>query len=113
MVDRATNRSRGFGFITFGSELSINEVMRQGHEIKGKAVEIKRAEPRNTTRSATEGMGRTGPRGGQGGGGMRDGYGMSPYGGGAGFGPPGVRNVRCDRSRCLPVGFAVDLIVVV
>jgi RNA-binding protein Musashi len=48
MVDRNTGSSRGFGFITFEKEDAVERVMRQDHELKGKYVEIKRAEPRDT-----------------------------------------------------------------
>lgn len=47
MVDRSTNRSRGFGFITYDSESSVQEVLKFDHELSGKVVEVKRAEPRN------------------------------------------------------------------
>ena len=47
MVDRATNRSRGFGFITFEGEESVEAVLRTKNEIQGKWVEVKRAEPRD------------------------------------------------------------------
>ena len=47
MVDRATNRSRGFGFITFEAEESVEAVLRTKNEIQGKWVEVKRAEPRD------------------------------------------------------------------
>ena len=46
MYDRKTNRSRGFGFVTFEAEESLQNVLRTEHEIMGKWVEIKRAEPR-------------------------------------------------------------------
>jgi RNA-binding protein Musashi len=46
MVDRNTGSSRGFGFITFEKEETVDKVLNAEHEIKGKYVEIKRAEPR-------------------------------------------------------------------
>jgi len=47
MLDRASNASRGFGFITFENESSIDQVLsRTDHEINGKFLEIKRAEPK-------------------------------------------------------------------
>ncbi|KAL4130475.1 hypothetical protein PRIC2_006472 [Phytophthora ramorum] len=46
MIDRDTQRSRGFGFITFEDEASVAEVISKSHEIHGKVVEIKRAEPK-------------------------------------------------------------------
>ena len=48
MVDRNTGRSRGFGFITFDSEETVTSVIKVQHEIAGKYVEIKRAEPRDS-----------------------------------------------------------------
>jgi RNA recognition motif-containing protein len=49
MFDRKTNRSRGFGFITFATEESVRTVLSRDHEIMGKYVEIKRAEPRESS----------------------------------------------------------------
>ncbi|XP_050365247.1 heterogeneous nuclear ribonucleoprotein 1-like [Argentina anserina] len=47
MMDGATQRPRGFGFITFGSEESVENVMQKSfHELGGKFVEVKRAVPR-------------------------------------------------------------------
>jgi RNA-binding protein Musashi len=46
MVDRSTNRSRGFGFVTFETEDAVDAVLKNENEIMGKWVEIKRAEPR-------------------------------------------------------------------
>ena len=48
MVDRATNRSRGFGFVTFETEEAVEAVMRNKCEMMGKWVEVKRAEPRDS-----------------------------------------------------------------
>jgi RNA-binding protein Musashi len=47
MVDRNTGSSRGFGFVTFEKEETVDKVMKMDHEIRGKYVEIKRAEPRH------------------------------------------------------------------
>jgi RNA-binding protein Musashi len=47
MFDKKTNRSRGFGFVTFETEEGIQAVLSTEHEIMGKWVEIKRAEPRD------------------------------------------------------------------
>jgi RNA recognition motif-containing protein len=44
--DRATGRSRGFGFITFESELTVEHVLSLSHQLSGKKVEVKKAEPR-------------------------------------------------------------------
>ncbi len=47
MVDRATGSSRGFGFVTFEQVDTVEKVLKASHELKGKFVEIKRAEPRD------------------------------------------------------------------
>lgn len=47
MLDRKTNRSRGFGFITFETEEAVAACLNAPNEILGKWVEIKRAEPRH------------------------------------------------------------------
>mmetsp|Transcript_32494 Transcript_32494/g.64466 ORF Transcript_32494/g.64466 Transcript_32494/m.64466 type:complete len:529 (+) Transcript_32494:103-1689(+) len=73
MVDRNTGSSRGFGFVTFEKEDSVEAVMSLEHEIMGKYVETKRAEPRDS-------RGPGGFDGGMGGGG----YGQGMYGGGMG-----------------------------
>ena len=48
MVDRNTGSSRGFGFVTFEAEAAVQAVMGQQHQIMGKFVETKRAEPRDS-----------------------------------------------------------------
>lgn len=57
MFDRQTQRSRGFGFVTFQDDSVVHDVMMSTHEINGKMVEVKRAEPKENR------SGRT-PRGG-------------------------------------------------
>lgn len=47
MVDRSTNRSRGFGFVTFESDDAVDQVCATENTILGKWVEVKRAEPRD------------------------------------------------------------------
>jgi hypothetical protein len=47
MYDKKTNRSRGFGFVTFETDEGLHAVLSSEHEIMGKWVEIKRAEPRD------------------------------------------------------------------
>lgn len=48
MHDSVTNRPRGFGFITFDSEESVQNVMvKSFHELNGKRVEVKRAIPKD------------------------------------------------------------------
>ncbi|CAB1103031.1 unnamed protein product [Ectocarpus sp. CCAP 1310/34] len=46
MFDRQTQRSRGFGFVTFQEDAVVHEIMMGTHEINGKMVEVKRAEPK-------------------------------------------------------------------
>ncbi|CAH8386052.1 unnamed protein product [Eruca vesicaria subsp. sativa] len=47
MHDNATNRPRGFGFVTYDSENSVEIVMQSSfHELSNKRVEVKRAIPR-------------------------------------------------------------------
>ncbi|KAF2308462.1 hypothetical protein GH714_009800 [Hevea brasiliensis] len=48
MRDHSTNRSRGFGFITFDSELAVDDLLAKGNklELAGTQVEIKKAEPK-------------------------------------------------------------------
>ncbi|KAL3660177.1 hypothetical protein V7S43_014708 [Phytophthora oleae] len=86
MIDRDTQRSRGFGFITFEEESSVAEVISKNHDIHGKGVEIKRAEPKEARGGGGGGYGGRGGRGGgwRGGGrGGAGGYGGDAYGGGA------------------------------
>uniref|UniRef100_A0A7S1XHS3 RRM domain-containing protein n=1 Tax=Erythrolobus australicus TaxID=1077150 RepID=A0A7S1XHS3_9RHOD len=53
MLDHVTNKSRGFGFVTFADPASVTAVVGVGrksnmdHEIMNKVVEVKIAEPRN------------------------------------------------------------------
>ncbi|KAK7352506.1 hypothetical protein VNO80_17928 [Phaseolus coccineus] len=47
MQDSVTHRPRGFGFITFDSEESVQSVMvRSFHDLNGRQVEVKRAVPK-------------------------------------------------------------------
>ena len=94
--DKATQRMRGFGFVGFDSEDTVDRLCQiHFHQINGKTVEVKKAEPRF---SATGPQSYQGPRplggGGGGGGGYQQGGGgyqpsygrggnYAPYGGGA------------------------------
>ena len=54
MIDHNTGNSRGFGFVTFASEAIVTAVVGPGksntdHEIMGKCVEVKRAEPKGAS----------------------------------------------------------------
>ncbi|KAL8253440.1 hypothetical protein R6Q59_037133 [Mikania micrantha] len=56
MHDNVTHRPRGFGFITFDSEDSVEEVMQKNfHELCGKLVEVKRAVPKEISGSTPSG----------------------------------------------------------
>lgn len=58
MHDSLTQRPRGFGFITFDSEDSVENVMRTNfHELGGKKVEVKRAVPKEVTNNGYSGGG--------------------------------------------------------
>ena len=81
--NRQTGRSRGFGFVTFALQDTIDEVLKHRHAIEGKSVEIKRAEnrggkvpiiPDKKQDRNKGGSGPGGPRGSQGG------FGGSGYG---------------------------------
>lgn len=92
MQDRNTGRSRGFGFVTFDSEQTVEDILTLGktHEFDGKEVEIKKAEPKNSMqdsgslRHGSSGRGSYGA--GSGNYGYADGYGGfggGGYGGGS------------------------------
>lgn len=90
MLDHNSQRSRGFGFVTFAEESSVEKVFAAGqmHELGGKQVEVKSATPKGS-----------GPQSGRGGGrGAVAGYGRGPYGqggrggyGGYGYGGYGAQ----------------------
>jgi len=102
MVDKETGRSRGFGFISYSSDQAVRDVIRDNHEIKGKFVEVKQAEPRESRqqggrsgggrsdRGRGGGRGRGGFSSGRGGGSYGQDYGSyGSYGGGGGGGGGG------------------------
>ncbi|KAE8697136.1 amine oxidase family protein [Hibiscus syriacus] len=87
MRDHATNRSRGFGFITFKTEQAVDDLLEKGNKIDfvGAQVEIKRAEPKKSNPPPPPSKQYDDSRTAYGGG-FGDGYGR--YGGG-GFGSGG------------------------
>jgi RNA recognition motif-containing protein len=91
--DRDTGRSRGFGFVTMGSEEQAQRAIQSmnGAMLDGRALRVNEAQER----TGGGGGGFGGPRGGGGGGG---GFGGGGGGrGGGGFG--GDRGGRRDRDR--------------
>ena len=98
MVDRATNRSRGFGFVTFETEEAVDAVLRNKCEIMGKWVEVKRAEPRDARSEPGQRGGGMGG-GGMGGGGMGGGGMGGPMGGGMGGGGYGGGGMGMQGGR--------------
>ncbi|CAI0464378.1 unnamed protein product [Linum tenue] len=66
MQDSSTNRPRGFGFVTFDAEESVNKVMLNPfHELNGRQVEVKRAVPRDeVTINRNNALGRENTKGG-------------------------------------------------
>jgi len=51
MTERESGRSRGFGFVTFHDDESVEKVLAKTHSIQGKPVEVKRAEPKKVERT--------------------------------------------------------------
>jgi RNA recognition motif-containing protein len=93
MYDRETHKPRGFGFVTFESEETVEKVVKEHFiEIKGKRVECKKALPRPgekgyvpgacPPKSSSAGRGRGQNRGGA------QGYGAGRGGGGGGYNMP-------------------------
>ena len=81
IMDRDTNRSKGFGFVEMGSDQEAQAAIAalSGKEVDGRALTVNEARPK------TEGGGRGGSgggRGGYGGGGGGGGGGRGGYGGG-------------------------------
>jgi RNA recognition motif-containing protein len=84
MMDRATGRSRGFGFVEMSSDEEAEKAVKElnGHELQGRALNV------NEARERTPGGPRPGGYGGGGGGGYGGGGG-APRGGGYGGGGGG------------------------
>ncbi|KAF5793401.1 putative RNA recognition motif domain, nucleotide-binding alpha-beta plait domain superfamily [Helianthus annuus] len=87
MLDHVTGRSRGFGFVTFDSEEAVDKIFADGqlHELGGKQVEIKRAEPKRVgVDFSYDNRSRRGGASKSYGGGFGRGLGSGGYGGGYG-----------------------------
>lgn len=89
MIDHNTGNSRGFGFVTFANETTVTTVVGPGksntdHEIMGKSVEVKRAEPKGASGDRRHNRDNySGPGGGmRGGGAGNDGLSGNANGGG-------------------------------
>ncbi|CAH1422782.1 unnamed protein product [Lactuca virosa] len=91
MLDHVTGRSRGFGFVTFDSEEAVDKIFADGqlHELQGKQVEIKRAEPKRAGAGAGGDFSYDSRSRGRGGG-------SKSYGGGFGRGVAGYGG-KADR----------------
>lgn len=89
MFDRATGKSRGFGFVEMSTDEEAQKAITEmnGRELQGRNLNV------NEARERTPGGGGGGPRGGGYGGGYSGGYGGSGggYGGGASRGGYGDR----------------------
>src|SRR6478752_2867078 len=82
IIDRDTNRSKGFGFVEMGSGADEAASQLNGRDYRGRNLTVNEARPR-------EDRGGGGGRGGYGGGGGRGGYGGGGGGGGYGGGSGG------------------------
>jgi cold-inducible RNA-binding protein len=85
MQDKFTGKSRGFAFVTMGSEQDAQNAVAKinGQTIEGRTLTVNEARPREPR---APGGGGGGGRGGYGGGGYGGGGGGGGYGGGGGGG---------------------------
>jgi RNA recognition motif-containing protein len=103
VLDRDTGRSRGFGFVTMGTDDATKSAIEQmnGYSLDGRNIRVSEAEERRPGGGGGGGGGR-GFGGGGGGGGGRGGFGggggggggRGGYGGGGGGGRGGDRGGR-------------------
>lgn len=88
IVDRDTNRSKGFGFVEMGSDAEAQSAIQglDGHDHDGRNLTVNEAKPREARSGGGGGGGYGGGGGGYGGGGGRSGGGGGYGGGGSGGG---------------------------
>jgi RNA-binding protein Musashi len=60
MMDKDTGRPRGFGFVTFESEVGVENCLNAELAIHGKPIEVKKAQPRGNMREEEEANRRAG-----------------------------------------------------
>ena len=84
VMDRDTGRSRGFAFVTMNADAEGDKAIQalNGQDCQGRALTVRKAEPRQP--GPRQGFGGGGGGGGRGGGGGGGGYGGGGYGGGGG-----------------------------
>ncbi|XP_057983040.1 heterogeneous nuclear ribonucleoprotein 1 [Malania oleifera] len=103
MRDHSSNRSRGFGFVTFDAEQTVDDLLTRGSklELAGTQVEIKKAEPKkpNPPAAPSKRYNDSKPAFGSG---YGDGYGG--FGGGDGFGPGSYRSGGAYGGRATAYG---------
>lgn len=94
MYDHATQRPRGFGFVTYEEEDAVDEVFKLGaiHMLGDKKVECKRAVPKEHMPPGTS------MRGGRSGMRMPGGASLMPVGGGGGNAPYGTYSLERQMS---------------
>lgn len=88
MQDKFTGKSRGFAFVTMGSEADAQKAITDfnGKTVEGRPLTVNEARPREARPGGGGGGGRGGYGGGGGGGGGYGGGGGGGYGGGGGGG---------------------------
>jgi len=90
IIDRDTNRSKGFGFVEMADGQAADEAANSlnGQDFRGRNLTVNEARPREDRGGGGGGGGRGGYGGGSagygGGGGSRGGYGGGGFGGGGG-----------------------------
>ncbi|XP_056698047.1 glycine-rich RNA-binding protein GRP1A-like isoform X2 [Spinacia oleracea] len=91
--DRETGRSRGFGFVTFGSKEELDAAIEgmNGQTLDERQITVNEAQSRSGGGGGGGGFRSGGGGGGYGGGGRREGGGGGYGGGGGGYGGGGRR----------------------